>query len=73
MGPVVYESMSKVQQRHWWFVSRRKILRSALATLALKPNARVCEAGCGVGGDLARLKEFGSVHTFEINPMAIDK
>ena len=73
MDPVVYESMSKDQQLHWWFVARRKILRSVLATLRLKPNTSICEAGCGVGGNLAMLKEFGKVHAFEINPAAIEK
>jgi len=73
MEPGIYEAMLRDQQHHWWFVARRKILSSVLSSLPLKAGARICEAGCGVGGNLAMLANFGNVHAFEINPSAMEK
>lgn len=73
MEPKIYEAMRQDQQHHWWFVARRKILSSVLTSLPLNADSRICEAGCGVGGNLAMLGSFGSVHAFEINPSAIEK
>ena len=73
MEPGIYEAMLRDQQHHWWFVARRKILSSVLSSLPLKAESRICEAGCGVGGNLAMLATFGQVHAFEINPSAMEK
>ena len=73
MEPEIYDAMLRDQQHHWWFVARRKILSSVLSALPLKADCRICEAGCGVGGNLAMLAEFGQVHAFEKNPSAIEK
>ena len=73
MEPEVYEAMRRDQQHHWWFVARRKILASVLSALPMKANCQICEAGCGVGGNLEMLGTYGSVHAFEINPSAIEK
>jgi len=47
-----YEVESKVERFHWWFVTRRRLLRSVLASLNITKN-RVClEVGCGTGANL---------------------
>ncbi len=62
----VYARMGEVEDRHWWFVARRRILAAVLERSALlaKP-ARVLEAGCGTGGNLGMLSRFGPVSAFE--------
>ncbi|MHC4983787.1 MAG: class I SAM-dependent methyltransferase [Planctomycetota bacterium] len=58
--------MAEIEGAHWWFVARRRILREAIRRLVpLPPGARLLEAGCGTGGNLAMLGTFGEVLAFE--------
>lgn len=57
--------MAAIENQHWWFVARRQIIASALHRLPLPPQARILEAGCGTGGNLNLLGQFGSVAAFE--------
>jgi len=47
---------AEIEDKHWWFVARREIIRSAvLQVLAPSPEALIVEVGCGTGGNLAVL------------------
>lgn len=61
----VFERMWGHDTEHWWFVAPRRILRDQIARLRLPRGARVHETGCGPGGDLRMLAEFGEVSAFE--------
>jgi len=68
MEMAAYRSLRVLQDRHWWFVGRRRIVARLIARFAPLPaNARVLEAGCGYGGNLAMLRELGEVDAFEYN------
>ncbi len=67
MDKNVYLRMSEQDAEHWWFVARRRILQDQIASLQLPPDARVLEAGCGPGGNLAMLSEFGQLDAFELD------
>ena len=68
MDPAVYAAMQEQDRCHWWFVARRRILRDAIAALGLPADARILEAGCGAGGNLAMLGQFGTVSAMELDP-----
>lgn len=70
MEDSVYQRMSGHDAEHWWFVARRRILRDRIAALGLPAGARILEAGCGPGGNLPMLAEFGSVSAIEPNETA---
>ncbi|MBL0938218.1 MAG: class I SAM-dependent methyltransferase [Gemmatimonadaceae bacterium] len=57
--------MAQSERDHWWFRGRRFFIERAIRTLALPANARVLDAGCGSGGNLPLLAQFGSVWGFE--------
>jgi len=66
MDRQVYVRMAELEDRHWWFAARRRILTEVLARLVALPAApRLLEAGCGTGGNLAMLSRFGEVAAFE--------
>ena len=54
MRPEIYKEMAQVQDRHWWFVARRRILDRVITALKLPGDAQILEIGCGPGGNLAR-------------------
>ncbi len=66
MEQQVYSQMAASQGEHWWFVARRRILAAVLHRYVRLPaGARLLEAGCGMGGNLAMLAGFGHVSAFE--------
>lgn len=68
MELAAYQSLRDSQDRHWWFVGRRRIVARLIQRFANLPaKARVLEAGCGYGGNLAMLGALGDVHAFEFD------
>jgi SAM-dependent methyltransferase len=68
--PEIYQRMAEVEDRHWWFVSRRAICESLLDRLNLPPDAAILEAGCGTGGNLEMLARRGQVYATELDDEA---
>lgn len=66
MEAEVYERMARLENRHWWFRGRRRILRHLLRRFTTPDRpVRILEAGCGTGGNLEMLSAFGEVKAFE--------
>ena len=65
MNSEVYEQMSEVEDRHWWFRARRAVARHVIRRLNIPKPATILEAGMGCGGNFSMRSEFGAVHGFE--------
>ena len=72
MDRVIYERMAATQEVHWWFAGRRLILDHLLKSLQLPPESRILEVGCGTGGNIPMLRNFGSVAAIELDSFARD-
>ena len=71
MEAVVYRRMAEEEERHWWFRGRRAFLERLLGTLDLpEGTARLLEVGCGTGGNLALLRQFGRLDAVEYDSAA---
>jgi SAM-dependent methyltransferase len=71
MERVVYQQMAELDDRHWWYRARRKILADLIRREARPPaNAHILEIGCGTGHNLAMLGEFGHVDGLELDDEA---
>lgn len=59
--------MRSLEEMHWWFVARRKIVGAMLASLDLPEDSSILDAGCGTGGNLQFLSQFGEVTGVELD------
>jgi SAM-dependent methyltransferase len=71
MDPSLYPRMAELEDGHWWFVSRRKIVESLLERLKLDADAKILEAGCGTGGNLPMLACLGRVYATELDQQGL--
>jgi len=57
----------EVDEHHWWYRGRRRVIRAELDRLPLPEHARVLDAGCGSGRTLVELVDYGAVSGIELN------
>jgi SAM-dependent methyltransferase len=75
MDTKLYDAHARLDDEHWWFLGRRAIVRDTLGR-HLHPligTRRILDAGCGTGGNLRMLQEFGSVTGVELEPAAVEQ
>jgi SAM-dependent methyltransferase len=73
MDEHLMRTMLDVDEHHWWYRGRRRIIRAELDRLALPADGRVLDAGCGSGRTLQELTDYGAdVYGIELEPEAAD-
>lgn len=70
MNPAAYLEMYETEAVHWWFRGRRAILSRIIGKLGLPKEASILEVGCGTGGNLEMLSQFGRVSAQEMDKNA---
>ena len=71
MERVVYQQMAELDERHWWYCARRKIIADLIERECKPPNdAQILEIGCGTGHNLEMLSRFGHVEGLELDEEA---
>lgn len=70
MDQRLIQTMIDVDERHWWYRGRRRIIRTELDRLPIPSGAQILDAGCGSGRTLQELVDYGSVSGLELNPEA---
>jgi SAM-dependent methyltransferase len=73
LNPRAYKELADTEAAHWWFVGRRAVIASALRRLPIPKRARILEVGCGTGGNLSLLRQFGEVSAMDASPDAVEK
>ncbi len=64
------QAMLELDERHWWYRGRRRIIGAELDRVELPADAVVLDAGCGSGRTLEDLAAYGEVHGLELDPGA---
>ncbi len=73
MDRAVFDRMAELDQKHWWFTARRRILDQVIRRVVRPPSAaRILELGCGTGHNLDMLGAFGNVEASELDDHARD-
>tara|TARA_S200000501_G_scaffold368487_1_gene406406 strand:+ start:2064 stop:2792 length:729 start_codon:yes stop_codon:yes gene_type:complete len=66
-----YKSEISLMNNHWWFVSRKLILKNILDQYVDKSNKlNILEIGCGSGGNLNFLSKYGTLSALELDDNA---
>ena len=75
-----YWIMRRVEETHWWFVGRRKIIESFLkrVCVGLKSGSsggeplNILDVGCGTGANLEMLSQFGKAEGVDVSAEALE-
>jgi len=69
-----YPIMFRVEQSHWWYTGRRKILTDFVADICRRVTdrrPRILDVGCGTGANLLMLSQFGDAEGVGISEDAL--
>jgi SAM-dependent methyltransferase len=65
--------IAAVEQRHWWYRGTREICFSLLDPfIAARPALDILDIGCGTGGNLLLLRNYGRARGIDIDPLCIE-
>jgi SAM-dependent methyltransferase len=60
MQAEIYDQIQAIEQTHWWYIARRKIIFDwVLQTLANYPSPKILDIGCGTGFNVEYLQARG--------------
>jgi SAM-dependent methyltransferase len=69
--PILYE----VEETHWWYLGRRRIIASLVEKICRtlgNRNPRILDVGCGTGANLKMLAAYGSAEGVDISSQAVE-
>jgi SAM-dependent methyltransferase len=73
MDADVFRVHAETEQRHWWFIARRRILRAvADSVVPAAPDRTVVDIGCGVGANAPAFMTGYRYIGYDPSPDAID-
>ena len=62
-----YVKMYELEDSHWWFLGKRKIAQKLISKYASLPShAPILDVGCGTGGMMTVLQQFGDPFGLDI-------
>lgn len=59
MIKTTYDIEWSLEKSHWWFVGRRRLIKTLLSSLTIHNGSTVLDVGCGVGSNLHLLNSTG--------------
>lgn len=69
----MYRIFFEIQKKHWWFVTKKKIVLDTIDRhLTKDKNAKVLDIGCGSGLMLNTLEGVGQTYGMDMSDEAID-
>jgi len=73
MNIELYRIFFQIQKRHWWFVTKRKIVLNIISRhFTSRPESKVLDIGCGSGLMLNTLQDVGQTYGMDMSDEAIN-
>lgn len=69
-----YPILFEVEESHWWYIGRRRIIRSFVKEICAgitDHRPRILDVGCGTGANLMLLSQFGDAEGVDVSPDAL--
>lgn len=69
-----YPIMFRIEESHWWYTGRRKILSSFvqdICPLVTDRRPRILDVGCGTGANLLMLSKYGDAEGVDVSEDAL--
>lgn len=71
MQKYLYEDLYNIEEKHWWHISKRRIVQSLIRKYRSSKNLKILDIGCGAGKNLEELKVFGTTYGLDSSKEAI--
>lgn len=65
------QQMYELETTYWWFVARRRLVRSLIRQYVTETSPKTLDVGCGTGGTMAVLGDVGRMWGCDISPDAL--
>lgn len=73
MEEQIYHQFYDIEDTHWWFATRRRILVAYLRhRLHTSPPPKLLDVGCGTGAILADASRYFDAYGMDASPLAIE-
>src|SRR5690349_3029237 len=69
-----YPILFRVEQSHWWYIGRRRIIASFVADIVSRVKdrrPRILDVGCGTGANLLLLSQYGAAEGVDVSEDAL--
>lgn len=68
-----YKLMSGAQDRHWWWLGRKKIIETIIeGNIDLGKKMSIADVGCGFGANIPMLRQYGDVASLDMYKEAVE-
>ncbi len=71
MDAVYLKQMYELEDSYWWFVARRRLVRSLIGRYAGSSPLKILDAGAGTGALMSSLADLGEVWGCDVSPEAL--
>jgi ubiquinone/menaquinone biosynthesis C-methylase UbiE len=70
MSEKLLATFFEVEEKHWWWIGRKNIIKSLLNSKRTKTRSIILDAGCGTGSNITFFNQFGTTYGIDISQIA---
>lgn len=61
MRSYLYQDLYNLEEKHWWHISKRRIVQIMMKAYNKVSKPKILDVGCGAGKNMEQLQKFGQV------------
>lgn len=71
MKKYLYEDLFSLEEKHWWHISKRRIVQKLIEKYNTISNPKILDIGCGTGKNMEELQKLGVVYGLDNSQEAL--